>query len=102
MKNGFLGKQISGICYVDYCSVSFTSQYSTITASLFLLVRLPDLAPQEEALDGSLDQGPSHEEYPEDEVGVGVDGEVQIELEQDEGHQAVREPEEGEGRADGL
>ena len=70
--------------------------------SLFLLVNILDLAPQHETLDGSLVQRPTREEYPHDEVGVGVAVEVLVEPEQDEGHQAVREPEEGEHRSDGL
>ena len=70
--------------------------------SLFLLVYILDLAPQHETLDWPLVQRPPREEYPEDEVGVGVAVEVLVEPEQDEGHQAVREPEEGEHRSDGL
>ena len=73
-----------------------------VIPSLFLLVNILDLAPQHETLDGSLVQRPTREEYPHDEVGVGVAVEVLVEPEQDEGHQAVREPEEGEHRSDGL
>ena len=73
-----------------------------LITSLFLLVYILDLAPQHETLDGSLVQRPTREEYPHDEVGVGVAVEVLVEPEQDEGHQAVREPEEGEHRSDGL
>ena len=74
---------------------------SSTHQSLFLLL-LADLAPQEKTLDRRLDEKPTEEEDVKYEVGVDVDGEVHVELEHDEGHEAMGEPEVGERRAGDL